>query len=425
MLRARLDEADAGERGALTGTRPARREHRDHRAQVARQPRRPCRSQLPFGALARPAGEKLIIPRAPAVLMASQPDRPTPSPSRPPATRNGRRWSAEAPPRRRRRSRSRQVYRVKRGDTLSSIARLFETSVDGDEAVEPAALNRINPGQRLTIYTAARRSAVADSASPDGRAYRSFCARRRPRHGASARSTPQLRPPPQLTRGLQARRSHAGLAAIGRRCSASTLSRSTWRSTSPFGLPALVLVGLPDASVRESRDRVRIGHPELRLRVPAAAHHGQPRAGRRAQGRARRSTCRSRWASWPPPAWSTTPTIADTLIVGELSLDGSMLPTRGVLPIAALARQRGFTRLLLPAANAAEAAMVDGLDAAARPTRWPKPSTCSTTPRACRPRRSPPAPRRPTADEPTSATSAASSWRGARSRSPPPAATTC
>ena len=44
------------------------------------------------------------------------------------------------------------------------------------------------------------------------------------------------------------------------------------------GLPVCHIVGLPDAALSEARERVRGAHPELRLRVPAVAHHGQPRA---------------------------------------------------------------------------------------------------------------------------------------------------
>ena len=50
------------------------------------------------------------------------------------------------------------------------------------------------------------------------------------------------------------------------------------------------------------------------------------------------------------------------MIMGELSLDGSLQPIRGALPIALCARKEGFKGLILPAANAEEAAVVDGLD---------------------------------------------------------------
>jgi len=54
--------------------------------------------------------------------------------------------------------------------------------------------------------------------------------------------------------------------------------------------------------------------------------------------------------------------IADLVMLGELSLDGSIHATRGVLPIAAAARRDGLVGILLPAGNASEAAIVSGLD---------------------------------------------------------------
>ena len=124
-----------------------------------------------------------------------------------------------------------------------------------------------------------------------------------------------------------------------------------------FGLPSFTMVGLPDASVRESRDRVRQRDPQLRLRVPAAPDHGQPGAGRRAKSRARRSTCPSRSASWPHPGVVERRHVADLVLLGENSR--SMDPfrrLRGVLPIAAAAQRDGLAGILLPASNAGEAA---------------------------------------------------------------------
>lgn len=53
--------------------------------------------------------------------------------------------------------------------------------------------------------------------------------------------------------------------------------------------------------------------------------------------------------------------LKDTLVVGELSLDGRVRPVRGVLPLAAYARSKGIQRLLVPAENVSEAAVVEGL----------------------------------------------------------------
>src|SRR6185295_4658803 len=53
--------------------------------------------------------------------------------------------------------------------------------------------------------------------------------------------------------------------------------------------------------------------------------------------------------------------VDDVLLLGELSLDGGIHPTRGVLPVAAAARRERFAALLLPRPNHAEAAVVEGL----------------------------------------------------------------
>lgn len=50
------------------------------------------------------------------------------------------------------------------------------------------------------------------------------------------------------------------------------------------------------------------------------------------------------------------------MLMGELSLDGSLQPIRGALPMALCARKEGFTGIILPAANAQEAAVVNGIE---------------------------------------------------------------
>jgi magnesium chelatase family protein len=54
--------------------------------------------------------------------------------------------------------------------------------------------------------------------------------------------------------------------------------------------------------------------------------------------------------------------IADIVVVGELALDGSLRPVRGILPITSDAAQRGRRQILVPAANAGEAAVVEGIE---------------------------------------------------------------
>ena len=126
-----------------------------------------------------------------------------------------------------------------------------------------------------------------------------------------------------------------------------------------FGLPTFVLVGLPDSTVRESRDRVRsairnsgLTFPEHRVTVNLAP-----------------ADVRKRGTAFDLPiaigvlaaAGHVPPDgLEDTLVVGELSLDGAVQPTNGVLPVALAARRTG-RRLVLPASNACEAAAVSGL----------------------------------------------------------------
>jgi magnesium chelatase family protein len=128
-----------------------------------------------------------------------------------------------------------------------------------------------------------------------------------------------------------------------------------------FGLPHFTMVGLPDASVRESRDRVRSAirnsgfeFPPHRITVNLAPADVR-KAGSSfdlaiALGLLATSGSLQRRA------------VEDTVILGELSLDGAINGIRGVLPIAVAARRLGLKRLLLPPQNAAEACVVDGVE---------------------------------------------------------------
>lgn len=127
-----------------------------------------------------------------------------------------------------------------------------------------------------------------------------------------------------------------------------------------FGLPAFTVVGLPDASVRESRDRIRsairnsgFDFPQHRIVVNLA-----PADVRKAGTSFDLPIALGVLAASGAIARRD---VADVLILGELSLDGGIQPARGVLPIAAAARRRRFDGLLLPTANSREAAVVEGL----------------------------------------------------------------
>jgi len=128
-----------------------------------------------------------------------------------------------------------------------------------------------------------------------------------------------------------------------------------------FGFPSFTMVGLPDASVRESRDRVR----------SAIRNSGFEFPPHRVTVNLAPADVRKAGASFDLPialgilaasGVVERRLIADLVLLGELSLDGSIHATRGVLPIAAAARRDGVVGILLPAANAGEAAIVSGLE---------------------------------------------------------------
>jgi magnesium chelatase family protein len=128
-----------------------------------------------------------------------------------------------------------------------------------------------------------------------------------------------------------------------------------------FGLPHFTMVGLPDATVRESRDRVRSAirnsgfeFPHHRITVNLA-----PADVRKAGSSFDLPIALGLLATSGPLKRRT---VDDTVVLGELSLDGAINGIRGVLPIAVAARRLGLRRLLLPPQNAAEASVVDGLE---------------------------------------------------------------
>ncbi len=126
------------------------------------------------------------------------------------------------------------------------------------------------------------------------------------------------------------------------------------------GLPAFAIVGLPDTAVQEAKERVRSairnsGHsfPNQRITVNLAP------ADLRKEG----------------PAYDLPIAVGiliasgqvpgprdDAVFLGELSLDGKLRHTNGILPMVGLARDRDFHTVFVPEPDAAEASLVDGID---------------------------------------------------------------
>lgn len=127
------------------------------------------------------------------------------------------------------------------------------------------------------------------------------------------------------------------------------------------GVPKYFLVGLPDRAVSESKDRI-----DAALKN-AGAHF--PR-GKITVNLAPADLPKEGSAFDLPIAVSLlavsdqieTDKLSKSLILGELALDGKLRPVKGVLPMAVEARNRGLEYVILPKANGAEAAVVDGLE---------------------------------------------------------------
>lgn len=127
------------------------------------------------------------------------------------------------------------------------------------------------------------------------------------------------------------------------------------------GLPKVIIVGLPDAAVQESRERVQSAiknsgfeFPRKHITVNLAP-----------------ATVRKAGPVYDLPialgVLIASGQIPDTsldgaLVLGELSLDGTVRHVRGVLPMAALARQEGIRKLFVPETDAAEAALIPDLE---------------------------------------------------------------
>ncbi len=128
-----------------------------------------------------------------------------------------------------------------------------------------------------------------------------------------------------------------------------------------LGLPGMTIVGLPDAAVQESRERVQaavknagIDFPRKRIIVNLAP-----------------ASVRKEGPAYDLPIalgvlvmMGRLPQVAcdEAMVVGELSLDGSVRHSRGVLPMVVVARQRGFKRIFVPHSDAAEAALIPNLE---------------------------------------------------------------
>jgi len=125
------------------------------------------------------------------------------------------------------------------------------------------------------------------------------------------------------------------------------------------GLPAFDVVGLPDAAVRESRERVRAAIKSCGAKFPVS----------RITVNLAPAALKKEGTVYDLPiflgllsaAGEIDAPPADAAFLGELSLTGALRPVRGMLPMAMAAARAGLKSLYVPAANAAEASLAEGI----------------------------------------------------------------
>ena len=127
------------------------------------------------------------------------------------------------------------------------------------------------------------------------------------------------------------------------------------------GQLGLFLVGLPDNAVKESEQRIRSAFENTGLRM----------TGKKLVVNLAPADLRKEGAGFDLPiavgilaATEQVPAEAldGTMLAGELSLDGTLKPVRGILPMAVKAREEGLRRLIVPCDNVCEAAVVEGVE---------------------------------------------------------------
>ncbi len=126
------------------------------------------------------------------------------------------------------------------------------------------------------------------------------------------------------------------------------------------GLPGMTIVGLPDTAVQESRERVQAAIKNAGLDFPR----------KRVVVNLAPASVRKEGPAYDLPIaigvlamMGAIPldSLEKVLIVGELSLDGLVRHTRGILPMAALARDNFFEQIIVPSSDANEAALIPNL----------------------------------------------------------------
>lgn len=123
----------------------------------------------------------------------------------------------------------------------------------------------------------------------------------------------------------------------------------------------LFIVGLPDNTIKESNERIQAAFENsgFKLQAKKTVVNLAP------------ADLRKEGSQYDLPIaigiltateQITTDMLADSMFVGELSLNGKLRPVKGILPLVAMARERGLKRVFMPEDNVAEGAVVEGVD---------------------------------------------------------------
>ena len=127
------------------------------------------------------------------------------------------------------------------------------------------------------------------------------------------------------------------------------------------GMPSFEIVGLPDTSIRESKERVKT----------AIKNSTSEFLSRKIVVNLAPASTKKEGSIFDLPiavgilianGFIYNADLSNTILIGELSLDGSICPIKGILPICIEAKHLGMKRIILPKANTKEASIIDGLE---------------------------------------------------------------
>ncbi|MBO7357765.1 MAG: YifB family Mg chelatase-like AAA ATPase, partial [Lachnospiraceae bacterium] len=126
------------------------------------------------------------------------------------------------------------------------------------------------------------------------------------------------------------------------------------------GLPEISIIGLPGSVVKEAKDRVKVALKNCGVTIPSVKlviNLSPADEHKESTGLDLPIAVGFLGVFGHLPEFDPT----TTLLLGEISLDGKLIPVRGVLPIVKMAMEQGFKKVILPKENAEEGALIQGI----------------------------------------------------------------